>query len=247
MKEAIQTYRQFLKNDDWEQWEVLPRDQKKGLPPPGMQKPAPSSAPLIDLIPPDEITLGTMSVLEAIEKRRSHRDFSGAAITLEELSFLLWTTQGVQAVSASGTSSLRTVPSAGARHPFESYLLVNRVSGLAPGLYHYLAHGHKLCRLKTAAQISPYEIEDWQLEEEDALLFMWTIIPYRTEWRYSILSHKMIAIEAGHICQNLYLAATSIGAGVCAIGAFSQAEVDALLAVDGVDEFAIYLARLGKL
>jgi SagB-type dehydrogenase family enzyme len=247
MKEAIRTYRQFLKNDDWEKWDVLPRDQKKGLAPPRMQKPPLPGARLIDLIPPDALTLGTMPLLEAIDKRRTHRDFSGAAITLEELSFLLWTTQGVQGVSTSGTSSLRTVPSAGARHPFESYLLVNRVAGLAPGLYHYLAHGHKLCLLKTADQISPYDIAGWQLEPQDALLFLWTIIPYRTEWRYSILAHKMIAIEAGHICQNLYLAATAIGAGVCAIGAFPQAEVDALLEVDGFDEFAIYLARLGKL
>jgi SagB-type dehydrogenase family enzyme len=246
--EAIEKYRQFLRNDDWEKWEILGRDQKQGVPPPNMQKAYPPGAPLIDLIPPEAFSVGDVPLIEAISRRRSHRDFSGESLTMEELAFLLWATQGVQEVSIDGTESLRTVPSAGARHPFETYLIVRRVGGLQPGLYRYLALEHKLCLLSPLDETAAPEIyDDWQLEPEDALLFIWTIIPYRTEWRYSILSHKMIAMEAGHICQNLYLAATAIGAGVCAIGAFPQAEIDKLISVDGADEFAVYLARLGKI
>jgi SagB-type dehydrogenase family enzyme len=76
---------------------------------------------------------------------------------------------------------------------------------------------------------------------------MWTTIPYRAEWRYSVIAHKMIAMDAGHLCQNLYLASESIGAGTCAIGAYNQAKVDAILGVDGEDEFAIYIAPVGKI
>lgn len=246
--EAIEKYRQFLKNDDWEKWEILDRDQKQGVPPPNMQKAYPPGAPVIDLIPPEAFSVGNVPLIEAIGRRRSHREFSGETVTMEELAFLLWATQGVQEVSMDGIDSRRTVPSAGARHPFESYLIVRRVDGLQPGLYRYLTLEHKLCLLSTLDEAAAPEIyDDWQLEPEDAVLFIWTIIPYRTEWRYSILSHKMIAIEAGHICQNLYLAATAIGAGVCAIGAFPQADIDRLIGVDGADEFAVYLARLGKI
>ena len=58
-----------------------------------------------------------------------------------------------------------------------------------------------------------------------AVVFIWTVIPYRTEWRYGPVSHKVIAMDAGHLCQNLYIAAESIGCGTCAIGAYNQTKV----------------------
>ncbi|HOD73349.1 MAG TPA: SagB/ThcOx family dehydrogenase, partial [Candidatus Bipolaricaulis anaerobius] len=79
-----------------------------------------------------------------------------------------------------------------------------------------------------------------------AVVFAWTTVPYRTEWRYSVSSHKVIAMDAGHMCQNLYLACEAIGAGTCAVGAYHQERMDALLGVDGEDEFTIYLAPVGK-
>jgi len=71
--------------------------------------------------------------------------------------------------------------------------------------------------------------------------------PYRTEWRYGFLSHKLIALDAGHVCQNLYLAATAIGAGVCAIDAYDQRKIDAAIGVDGRDELTVYCATGGQL
>jgi SagB-type dehydrogenase family enzyme len=67
------------------------------------------------------------------------------------------------------------------------------------------------------------------------------------EWRYGLAAHKVIALDAGHVCQNLYLACEAIGAGTCAIGAYDQDALDALLEVDGRDEFAVYLAPVGKI
>jgi SagB-type dehydrogenase family enzyme len=80
-----------------------------------------------------------------------------------------------------------------------------------------------------------------------AVVFIWTTIPYRTEWRYSIVSHKVIALDAGHVCQNLYLACESIKLGTCAIAAYNQDLLDQFIDVDGEEEFSIYVAPVGKI
>jgi SagB-type dehydrogenase family enzyme len=138
------------------------------------------------------------------------------------------------------------VPSAGTRHPFETYLLVNRVRRLGPGLYRYLSVEHKLLFLRAGAELAS-QVADafppWVLRS--AVVFVWTAIPYRSEWRYSIVAHKMIAQESGHVCQNLYLACEAMAAGACAM-TYDQAKVDAVLGVDGTDEFAVYVAPVGK-
>ena len=139
--------REFLKSR-WETLSDIETDQKKGLPQPPVEKVPADCLQIIDLVPADKLTLGTMPLLEVINKRRSRRHFTDDALTLEELSFLLWTTQGVREVA--GTRTMRTVPSAGARHPFETYLSVHRVTGLTPGLYRYLPTRHKLCLLVRA-------------------------------------------------------------------------------------------------
>jgi SagB-type dehydrogenase family enzyme len=78
------------------------------------------------------------------------------------------------------------------------------------------------------------------------VLFIWTAIPYRTEWRFGPVSPKLIAQDSGHICQNLYLAAEAIGCGTCAIAAYHQHKIDDLIGVDGVEEFVMYMAPVGK-
>jgi SagB-type dehydrogenase family enzyme len=81
---------------------------------------------------------------------------------------------------------------------------------------------------------------------ESAVVFIWTVIPYRTEWRYSFLAPKIIAQDSGHLCQNLYLASEAIGFGTCAIGAYDQGKMDAVLGVNAEEEFTIYVAPVGK-
>jgi nitroreductase len=82
--------------------------------------------------------------------------------------------------------------------------------------------------------------------EHAAVIFIWTAIPYRTEWRYTVVAPKIIAQDSGHLCQNLYLACEAIGAGTCAIGAYDQARMDAFLGVDGEEELTLYLAPVGR-
>ncbi len=79
-----------------------------------------------------------------------------------------------------------------------------------------------------------------------AAVIAWTAVPERTEWKYAYLAPRMIAMEAGHACQNLYLACETVGAGTCALLGYDQARLDALLGVDGENEFTVYLAPLGK-
>jgi len=249
--EAMEEDRRFLKGDLWERWRDLETDQKRGVPPPPPQKPCPSDAKLIDLVAPEDLKLGTMPLIEVIGRRRSRRRFTDESLTAEELSLLLWATQGVRADGgrASGAAVFRTVPSGGARHPFETYLIVNRVGGLEPGLYRYLSLEHQLCLLRrdtTLAEKVSEACNGQAFVGRGAVVFIWTAIPYRTEWRYSIISPKIIAVDAGHVCQNLYLASEAIGAGTCAVGAYNQAKMDALLGVDGQEEFTIYVAPVGR-
>lgn len=242
---SMEAYRKFLKADLWEEWTSLETDQKKQIPHPPVQKPYPEEATLIDLVAPEDLTVGKMPLIQTISRRISRRRFTKEPLTLEELSFLLWATQGVREVARDGMTTLRTVPSAGARHPFETYLWVSRVNGLQPGLYRYLSLEHKLCLLHTDTALADKVSDAWYLRN-NAVVFIWTVIPYRTEWRYSIISPKLIALDAGHICQNLYLACEAIGAGTCAVGAYNQNEMDTILGVDRKEEFCIYLAPVGK-
>jgi len=260
--ETIKPNRKLLKSDRWEEWRELETDQKRGVPPPPPEKPYAHDAILIDLIAPEDLTVGQMPLLEAIRRRRSRREYTAEPLTLEELSFLLWATQGVNpdatrafqdwligkgsVAAAKTTFSLRTVPSAGSRHPFETYIIVNRVSELEPGLYRYLPIEHRLLFMKAGAELTEkFTAAFMKWVHKSAVVFIWTTVPYRMEWRYSIVSHKMIAQESGHVCQNLYLACEGIRAGACAI-TYDQETVDAILDVDGEDEFTIYVAPVGK-
>jgi SagB-type dehydrogenase family enzyme len=240
--------RAFLKCDRWQEWRDGSNDQKEQLAAPALQKPLPPGALLIDLPDPKGSNIGHSSLKDAIAKRRTERQYAKTPLTLDELSFLLWATQGVHEVFRNGIALRRTVPSGGARHPLETYLYIDNVQSLEPALYRYLGIQHKIARIAQSPDLRA-KIDagiSHQLRGA-AVVFVWTAIPYRTEWRYSFLSHKLIALDAGHVCQNLYLAATAIGAGVCAIDAYEQAPLDAAIGVDGDEEFAIYCAAVGKL
>ncbi|MCS7240135.1 MAG: SagB/ThcOx family dehydrogenase [Candidatus Bipolaricaulota bacterium] len=224
-------------------------DQKRGIPAPPLQQPVPEGAELLDLPAPGALELAPQDLFQIFANRRSRRRFAPSSLALPEISFLLWATQGVQRVIRDGIATLRTVPSAGARHPLETYLSVHRVQGLTSGLYRYLPLVHKLCFLRRDETL-PQKMTEAALGQtfvgEAAVVFVWTAVPYRTEWRYHVLSHKVIAIDAGHVCQNLYLACEALGLATCAVAAYDQTKMDELLGVDGEEEFTLYLAPVGR-
>ncbi|MCP4402272.1 MAG: SagB/ThcOx family dehydrogenase [bacterium] len=242
-------FRYFLKDNIRQTIDFWQTDQNRGIAAPPLEKPAPPDAERIDLDKPEDWdNIPKVDLLSAIRQRKSHRNFRDAALTLEELSFLLWTTQGITRVLQPGTA-LRTVPSAGCRHALESYLCVLNVEGLEMGIYRYLPLEHQLL-LKFHDNRAAREIVDATLGQtftgSAAVTFIWTTIPYRMEWRYDLAAHKVIALDAGHVCQNLYLACEAIEAGCCAIAAYDQDLMDALMKLDGQEEFTVYLAAVGK-
>lgn len=245
----LQQYRSFLKDTIRKEVDFSNTDQNQGLPSPPIEKPFSADALRIDLLKEDSWkNISTVSLSEAIKKRKSHRTFLDRSLKLDELSFLLWAIQGIRHQIDQG-HAYRTVPSAGCRHALETYLCILKVEGLEQGVYRYLPQEHQLLfefsedrlaeKLVKAVLRQPYP-------GKAAVTFIWTTLPYRMEWRYGLASHKVIAIEAGHVCQNLYLACEAIGAGTCAIAAYDQEAIDRFLRIDGQDEFVIYVATVGK-
>ena len=177
------------------------------------------------------------------------RKYTEQPLTLEELAYLLWMTQGVKEIT-SRPVTLRTVPSAGARHAFETYLLVNRVDGLEEGLYRFAAGRHALARIDTGGRDIRAEITHACMDQgqvaTSAVTFIWAAVVERMTWRYVERGYRYLHLDAGHACQNLYLAAEAIGCGACAIAAYDDDLLNTALGFDGEQIFAIYLASLGK-
>ncbi len=240
----------FLKDEIRRMIDFRQTAQNRGLPAPPVQKPCPEGALRIDL--PDGTDslarLCSLPVAEAVIQRESVRAYTEEPLSLEELSALLFATQGIRRV-VTRESALRTVPSAGARHSFETYVAAIRVQGLQSGIYRYLPLDGQLARLYVDDQVGPKAAEACLRQRfvaGSAATFFWTTIPARMEWRYDLAAHKAIALDAGHVCQNLYLASTAMGAGACAIAAYDQSACDRLLGVDGREEFTVYIGAVGK-
>lgn len=221
-------------------------DQSKNLSQPTLEQIAEENKEIIELPHPKDVQVD-IKLVEAMEKRRSLRRYSDKPLTLEELSFLLWCTQGVKEKYQNVT--FRMVPSAGARHAFETYILVNNVKGLNPGLYRYLALDHKLQEVEMSAEIADKLVDACLGQvfiKNSAVTFIWVAVPYRMTWRYSERGYRYMFLDAGHVGQNLYLAAEGIDCGACVIGAYDDDAVNNLLGFDGKELFVIYMASVGK-
>ncbi len=222
--------------------------QSLGHAQPELELPYDTTAPVIKLPEPELLPDQTINFLELIEMRTSSRKYSDQPLTLGELSYLLWCTQGVKLVMP-GSATFRTVPSAGARHAFETYLLINHVEGLQPGLYRFLAIDHRLVAVTLdegiAAEIAAACLNQ-QFIRTSAVTFIWTAVAARMTWRYGERGYRYLHLDAGHVCQNLYLAAQTLWCGACAIAAFDDEKLNEVLGIDGQEQFAIYVATTGK-
>jgi len=219
-------------------------DQQMRVPKPPLVAPFETGSEVIQLPDPNRLE----SELKAIiDRRASLRSFQKMPLSLGELSYLLWCTQGVKEVTKRPVT-LRTVPSAGARHAFETYILANRVDGLTPGLYRFLALEHQIAPFILNEAISD-QIQAACMQTMvagSAAVFIWVAVVHRMTWRYHQRGYRYLFLDAGHVCQNLYLSAESIGCGACAIGAYDDDMMNELLHLDGKNEFVIYLAAVGK-
>ena len=225
-----------------------PTDQQLNKPgPPGFFPPLPSLS-TVDLPDPKTVELEDLSLRKAIDDRKSEREFLvDQSISLEALSYLLWATQGVK--EADRMDAFKTVPSAGARHPLETFILPQRVDDLDPGLYRYVGPEHLIQNLQApddiAESVAATSLQP-ELIQNSAVTFIWTAVAYRTTWRYGDRGYRYIHLEAGHVGQNLYLASQLVGCGVCTTAAFNDDDLNRVLRIDGSDHFAVYMGAIGK-
>ncbi|PIS47028.1 MAG: nitroreductase [Elusimicrobia bacterium CG08_land_8_20_14_0_20_51_18] len=228
-------------------------DQEKGVPAPAAEKSI-NSSPLIKLPDPLKVKLKKSSVTKCLLDRRSTRQFPDSPVSTGELSYLLWAAQGIRKQKEPSLAHhivKRTVPSAGSRHPFETYLIAQNVKGLKKGIYRYVGSKNSLAVVR-AGPVSQAEVTKVACGQifcgKAPVLFVWTAIPYRNEWRYGIEhAGKAVLMDAGHAGQNLHTACEALGLGTCMIGAYFQELADEMLKADGKDEFTVYMAPVGRL
>lgn len=233
----------FLRETVLTDKQILPEDEQKtkicGVCEPNQT--------IIPLPVPLDIAWDPPNVRDVLDSRQSLRSYSGDELFRWEISLLLHYTQGVREQESS--SHFRTVPSAGNLHPFETYLVINRVSGIEPGLYRYLPLDHALVQ-ETCHSGNQQEIakacKNQALVSSSALTFIWTAVPERMVWKFGSRGWRYLFIEAGHICQNLYVIGAGLNLGVCAIGSYQDDKMNCILGIDGETEFCIYMASIGR-
>ncbi len=177
--------------------------------------------------------------------RRSRRNFTYDPMKREELSQLLWAAAGITG-DASGLP-LRTVPSAGGLYPIETYVAVNRVHGMEPGIYHFFPPGNTLELLRKGdySKAVAHAALDQKMASTAAVVFIWTAVMERAKWKYRQRAYRYVYLDAGHVGQNLALAAEGMGLGCCAIGALYDEEVNELVGADGEEETVVYMTCVG--
>jgi SagB-type dehydrogenase family enzyme len=185
------------------------------------------------------------SLDEVLRGRRSVRRFTRQPVKLGQVSYLLWASTGIQRIE--GGHEFRTAPSAGALYPVETYVVANNVEELAPGIYHYAIRRHQLEEVKTGhygGAVAEGALGQ-SLCAEAALVTIWTAIFRRSKWKYGQRAYRYVYLDAGHIAQNLALAAVSLGLGSCQVGALYDDELNRILDLDGIEESVIYTSAVG--
>jgi SagB-type dehydrogenase family enzyme len=203
-------------------------------------------APLATVPLPEPDLTGDPNLWQLLHSRRSRREYDASRLlTSEKLSALLWATQG--ATARYGEVLFRTAPSAGGLYPVETYLFVRAVEGFAPGIYHFRPHTFDLECLKKgdlARDVAEAALGQ-AIVMAAQVTFIWTAIVERSRWKYRQRAYRYIYLDAGHIGENLYLAAGALGLGVCAIGAFFDDKANSIIGIDGIEETVIYMATVG--
>jgi SagB-type dehydrogenase family enzyme len=201
---------------------------------------------------PEPVLEGDMSVEEALYNRRSRRDFEDRAISIEQLSQILWATYGI-----SDGRGFRTAPSAGAMFPLEIFVVVGNVEGIEAGVYRYIPQEHKIVRTANGdvrRELTQAALGQRMIQEAPVTI-VHTAIMSRTTSRYGeVQGRRYVYMEVGHSAQNVYLQVEALGLGTCAVGAFIDIYISGagdvpcireLLGISGGDEEPLYLMPIG--
>jgi len=203
--------------------------------------------PLARLDLPVPVQTGGKGLWASLLERTSIREYGQGELTMAEVSQLLWASQGI--TRERGEWQFRTAPSAGGLYPIETYLTANRVEGLAGGLYHYEVRTHRLAFLREDPLIGmalTRAAMGQTMCQRAAIALIWTAVVARSARKYGERAYRYIYMDAGHVAENVYLAAAAMDLACCVIGAFFDDEVNAVLELDGHEELSIYMATLGR-
>ena len=187
---------------------------------------------------PKPKTKSTFSVEEALNKRRSVRDYKRGPLSLDKVSQLLWAASGINQYG-------RTFPSAGATYPLETYLVVGEVEGLEPGTYHYLPSGHSVEKIKggdVRKELSQAALGQGMIEDAPVNIII-AADYYRTTSHYGERGKRYVHMETGHVGQNIHLQAEVLNLGTVMVGAFRDQRVKEAL---GIKEDPLYIIPLGR-
>jgi SagB-type dehydrogenase family enzyme len=203
----------------------------------------PIALPSVEL--PPVAMKGSISVEEAMARRRSIRHYSPKPMTLGSLSQLLWAAQGI----TEQDGGFRTAPSAGALYPLEVYVVVRRdgVEGLPEGVYHYHPRGHILTLVREGDVSAELEAATWgqEIVREAAATIVITGVLSRTTEKYGKKGTLYMFQESGHAAQNVFLQATALGIGTVVMGAFSEGAVRRVIGAE-TNERPLYVQPLGN-
>lgn len=239
-QERNEIYRDSLR-PSWQDLDFSKTDRGQGLPKPKTVKTY-SNGEVFDL-DTDFGDIAQTTLLDVVNARRSTRKYADVPLTKKELSFLCHVTCHIDRFGPG--YAIGVIPSGGATSSLETYFYLHQVSGFKQGLYHYMKDTNQLRLVRPEATPDMADkASSGQLRGAQVMVF-WTATPYRTEYRYDYTAHKMIAQEAGHACQNLYLASETIDCGAVAIAAYNQELADQLIGIKD-QEFVIYMAAVGK-
>jgi SagB-type dehydrogenase family enzyme len=197
----------------------------------------------IYLPPPSQ--KGSVSLEEAIARRRSVRDFTPEPISQSQLSQILWATQGI----SNTKGRYRTVPSAGATYPLEIFVVCgsNGVAGIDDGIYHYNIDNHSLTRHykgDVRLELAGAALDQEFIYEAPVDIVICAVYE-RTTRRYGSRGERHIHMEVGHAGQNIYLQATALGLATVAIGVFDDEQVREVLQLDKQYK-PLYIMPVGK-
>lgn len=218
------------------------------VPEPPHELPLKEGQEKIKLPSPKKCRMPDISVRKAIESWEPVGHFSRSTITLQELSYLLWCTQGFRKIVAE-TIQLRNVPSSGSRYPLETYFVASDVGGLSTGLYRYLPESHSIVAERIDSglilEMSTASL-NFRIMTRAAVTFLWVAVPYRSVWALGNRGYRSCLIEAGHTCQNLLLAAAGLGYQVFSTDMFHDEQIMKLADLDPKTQWPVYLAAVGQ-
>ncbi len=237
--------KEFIKGTRYPDYSTV--DLVLRVPEPPHELPAKEGQTIIKLPSPKKFKIPDFPVRKAIENYEPVGFFSRSSVTLKDLSYMLWCTQGFKKTVAE-TIQLRNIPSSGSRYPLETYFVANEVEGLETGLYRFLPGSHSIVaeRIESGLILEMSTASmNFKIMTRAAVTFLWVAVPYRAVWALGNRGYRSVFIEAGHTCQNLVMAAANLGYEVFPTDMFHDELMTKLADLDPETQWPVYLAAVG--